>query len=126
MLYVCVFAGSTIMAVFYRFSEERLRLLWREWLTRILMNGYLSGHTYYRLKTREEVDNPDQRITEDVKSYTQTTLSFFLMSLELHDHVAGVPRRPLVDHAVAGPRRHRLRGGRLRRDDPPGPSAGAR
>ena len=80
LLYLGVFAASTVVAVFNRFSEERLRLLWREWLTRILINGYLSGHTYYRLKAREEIDNPDQRITEDVKAYTQTTLSFFILS----------------------------------------------
>jgi len=81
LLYLGVFAASTVVAVFNRFSEERLRLLWREWLTRILINGYLSGHTYYRLKAREEIDNPDQRITDDVKAYTQTTLSFFILSL---------------------------------------------
>ncbi|MBV8077237.1 MAG: ABC transporter ATP-binding protein/permease, partial [Planctomycetaceae bacterium] len=69
------------VAVCYRFSEERLRLLWREWLTKTLMGRYLSDHTHYRLKTRAEVDNPDQRMTEDVKSYTQTMLSFFLMTL---------------------------------------------
>jgi putative ATP-binding cassette transporter len=81
LLYLGVFAGLTILAVFARFSEERLRLLWRAWLTKILINGYVSGHTYYRLKERAEVDNPDQRITDDVKSYTQTTLSFFILSL---------------------------------------------
>jgi putative ATP-binding cassette transporter len=79
--YLAVFAGLTVVAVFNRFSEERLRLLWREWLTRVLINGYVAGYTYYRLKAREEVDNPDQRITDDVKAYTQTTLSFFIMSL---------------------------------------------
>ena len=41
----------------------------------------MSRDRFYRLKALEEVDNPDERITEDVKSYTQTTLSFFLMSL---------------------------------------------
>jgi putative ATP-binding cassette transporter len=79
--YLAVFASSTIMAAFYRFSEERLRLLWREWLTRLFINLYMSRDRFYRLKTVQEVDNPDERITEDVKSYTQTTLSFFLMSL---------------------------------------------
>jgi vitamin B12/bleomycin/antimicrobial peptide transport system ATP-binding/permease protein len=80
-IYVLVFAVSTIMSAFYRFSEERLRLLWRGWLTRLLIDLYMSRDRFYRLKTRDEVDNPDERITEDVKSYTQTTLSFFLMTL---------------------------------------------
>src|SRR5438477_9281297 len=32
VVYLGVFAVSTVMAAFYRFSEERLRLLWRAWL----------------------------------------------------------------------------------------------
>lgn len=32
-IYISVFAGSTVVAVVYRYAEERLGLLWREWLT---------------------------------------------------------------------------------------------
>src|SRR5688572_11987269 len=32
-LYVGVFGLSTVVAVIYRFAEERLGLLWRQWLT---------------------------------------------------------------------------------------------
>ena len=81
VLYAGVFVGSSIFAAFYRFSEERLRLLWRAWLTGTLIDRYLSNNTFYRLQFNDEVDNPDERITEDVKSYTQTTLAFFLLSL---------------------------------------------
>ena len=42
LLYVGVFAASTVAAVFCRFAEERLALLWRDWLTRRLV-GALSG-----------------------------------------------------------------------------------
>ena len=41
----------------------------------------MSNDTFYRLQANVEIDNPDERITDDVKSYTQTTLSFFLLSL---------------------------------------------
>lgn len=81
LIYLVVFGLSTIMATFSRFSEERLRLLWRAWLTKLLIDLYMSRDRFYRLKALEELDNPDERITEDVKSYTQTTLSFFLMTL---------------------------------------------
>src|SRR5262249_6362170 len=37
-LYLAVFAALTIAAVFYRFSEERLRRLWRSWLTGFLID----------------------------------------------------------------------------------------
>jgi putative ATP-binding cassette transporter len=76
-----VFALSTVGAVFYRFTEERLGLLWRGWLTRHLIGRYLSGHAYYRLNSRADVDNPDQRIAEDVRNFTTTTLSLVLILL---------------------------------------------
>jgi vitamin B12/bleomycin/antimicrobial peptide transport system ATP-binding/permease protein len=81
ILYLAVFAASTVVAVFQRFAEERLGLLWRAWLTSRLITRYLAGRTYYWLKEARAVDNPDQRITEDVKAFTTTTLSFTLIFL---------------------------------------------
>lgn len=81
VLYLGVFAATTVTAVIYRFCEERLGLLWREWLTRRLVNAYLDERIYYRLDESQEVANPDQRIAEDVKGFTVTTLSFTLMLL---------------------------------------------
>lgn len=81
LLYIGVFAVSTLVAVIYRFAEERLGLLWRHWLTRRLVERYLDGATYYRLRERAELANPDQRITDDVRTFTATTLSLTLVLL---------------------------------------------
>ena len=78
-LYALVFIGSSVVAVFYRFTEERLGILWREQLTWQLTDAYLSKRTYFRLDSTSGVPNPDQRITEDVKAFTTTTLSFMLL-----------------------------------------------
>lgn len=79
--YLGVFLASAAIAAFNRFAEERLRLLWREWTTRRLMDRYLSNDAYYRLSEDSEVDNPDQRMTDDVKMFTQTALAFIVLSL---------------------------------------------
>lgn len=81
LIYVGVFALSTVVAVLYRFCEERLGLLWREWLTSRMVNLYLDHRTYYRLDSSGEIANPDQRIADDIKAFTVTTLSFTLMFL---------------------------------------------
>lgn len=81
MLYVGVFLVSTGGAVFLRFVEERLGLLWREWLTQRMVTFYLNQRTYYRLRESGEIENPDQRIAEDARNFTATTLSFGLLSL---------------------------------------------
>jgi putative ATP-binding cassette transporter len=81
VLYFGVFAGSTIVAVLYRFTEERLGLFWRVWLTRRITQRYLADRTYLWFKESATVENPDQRIAEDVRAFTTTTLSFTLMFL---------------------------------------------
>ncbi len=81
ILYVGLFAAMTAVAVFYRFTEERLGLSWRDWLTRHVTRLYLDGRTYLRLKGSAEIDNPDQRIAEDTRAFTTTTLSFTLIFL---------------------------------------------
>src|SRR5438876_4879611 len=50
VLYVGVFAASTAVAVLYRFTEERLGLFWRVWMTRRISRYYLADRTYLRLK----------------------------------------------------------------------------
>lgn len=79
ILYVAVFAASTLAAVLHRFTEERLGLLWREWLTRRLVGVYLQGRVYYRLETDGTLANPDQRIADDVRAFTTSTLSLSLI-----------------------------------------------
>jgi vitamin B12/bleomycin/antimicrobial peptide transport system ATP-binding/permease protein len=81
ILYIGLFAAMTAVAVFYRFTEERLGLLWRRWLTRRVTERYLNERTYLRLKVSAEIDNPDQRIAEDTRAFTTTTLSFILIFL---------------------------------------------
>jgi len=79
IFYVGVFAASTLVGAFYSFSEQRLGLLWREWLSRELLAAYLDRRAYYRLSAAGMLTNPDERIAEDVKAFTATTLSFVLL-----------------------------------------------
>lgn len=80
-LYVAVFAGSTLVGVLFRFTEERLGLLWREQLTRRITGVYIDRGLYLHSSDEGAVSNPDQRMTEDVRQLTTTTLSFVLMVL---------------------------------------------
>lgn len=66
------------VSVYYRFVRERLSLYWREALTANALQLYYSNRTYYALETLREVDNPDQRISEDIRHFTKTSLDFFI------------------------------------------------
>ena len=80
-LYIGVFGLSTLAAVMTRYCEESLGVVWREWQTKRLIDAYLKDRAFYQLEETGEVENPDQRIAEDVRTFTTTTLSFALMTL---------------------------------------------
>jgi putative ATP-binding cassette transporter len=78
-LYVAVFAGSTLVGVMFRFTEERLGLLWRDFMTHRVVSLYMDRGIYLHISREGAISNPDQRITEDIRQLTTTTLSFVLM-----------------------------------------------
>jgi len=63
----------------YNYWRSALALKWREALTRQLVDKYYANRTFYVLETTREIDNPDQRIAEDVSEFTSTSLEFFFM-----------------------------------------------
>jgi vitamin B12/bleomycin/antimicrobial peptide transport system ATP-binding/permease protein len=79
--YLGSFALAVPIGVFYRWVEERLALLWREWMAQHLVKRYFNNRAYYRLRGSQSVDNPDQRISEDVRNFTVSSLSFLLIAL---------------------------------------------
>lgn len=85
IFYILVFAASTVVAVVLRYGEERLALLWRECMTHRFIELYLRYPTYYRMNDElirsTGIEHPDQRIADDVRTFTITTLSFALMTL---------------------------------------------
>ncbi len=117
--YIGVFAAFTIVAVVARFIEERLALLWREFLTRRAINLYLADGTYYHLDVSGQLTNPDQRIAEDMRAFTVTTLSFILMVLNSGLTIARLFRCAVVDKSLAVCRRNCVCGLRFVPDDCP-------
>ncbi len=77
-IYLASFALAVPVGVFYRYTSERLSLLWRQWMTHLLVKRYFFNRAYYRLRSSNRVDNPDQRISEDVKSFTTGVLGYLL------------------------------------------------
>lgn len=79
VMYLLAFACATPIAVFYSYTEQRLALLWRTWLSREMLARYFNDLAFYRVTSVEGIDNPDQRIEEDIRSFTTTSLSLFLI-----------------------------------------------
>ncbi len=79
--YLLTFLVAIPIGTYYRWVEERLALLWREWMAQHLVKRYFNNRAFYRLRGTEGVDNPDQRISEDVRNFTTSSLAFLLIAL---------------------------------------------
>jgi putative ATP-binding cassette transporter len=56
------------------YLTQRFIVGWRVWLTRRLTGDWLDGHAYYRGQlAKDPIDNPDQRIQQDVDIVTTVT-----------------------------------------------------
>ena len=73
------FALITPVNALYRYVEERFALYWRRWLSHEILRDYFSGRAYYKVSYQEGIDNPDQRISEDIRNFTATAVSLFVI-----------------------------------------------
>ncbi len=66
----------------YYYVRDRLTLHWRNWMTTDFMSRYFSDRRYYKLTYATSIDNPDQRMSEDINSFTSKSIYFLLIFME--------------------------------------------
>lgn len=77
MLVFCFIAAAAVTnALLSYYAEQRFCINWIEELNKELLDKYMANQAYYRTQqTFGELDNPDQRIQQDVQSYVKHSLS---------------------------------------------------
>ncbi len=68
-----------ITSVYSFYLQQMLTLRWRRWLTKRYIDRWLDHKTYYHLQMFGTVtDNPDQRISEDIRLFVEKTIEYSL------------------------------------------------
>jgi len=63
------------LAVYQLYLNQWLQIRWRRWLTSHYLGEWLQDANHYRMQLQgDAADNPDQRITDDVKLFVERTL----------------------------------------------------
>ncbi len=79
MLYIGVFAIAIPLVAYYSYIARKLGLNWRLWLTNHFISRYFTNRAYYHIDQEGKIDNPDQRISQDISSFTTNSLDFLSM-----------------------------------------------
>jgi putative ATP-binding cassette transporter len=74
--------SHVVIAVFEVYLTQWLTIRWRRWLTAKFLNEWMADRAYYKISLTSShelgTDNPDQRITEDIRDFCDTSLSLTL------------------------------------------------
>jgi putative ATP-binding cassette transporter len=70
----------TIIAASF-FVKQYIGLFWREWMTVNYLEKYLLNESFYKLQQERKIDNPDQRIADDIRSFVEKTVKLFTRCL---------------------------------------------
>jgi vitamin B12/bleomycin/antimicrobial peptide transport system ATP-binding/permease protein len=78
-----VAAVHIALAVYSIYLNQLLQIRWRRWLTRQFLAEWLADRAYYNISLTTDraavgTDNPDQRVAEDLRDFTDQTLTLGL------------------------------------------------
>ncbi|NJO77346.1 MAG: ABC transporter ATP-binding protein/permease [Cyanobacteria bacterium RM1_2_2] len=77
-LFVGIIALSVPALSLKTYLQDKLGLDWRHWLTNQFRQDYFTDQAFYQIAS-SAIDNPDQRIAEDIRNFTQQALTLLII-----------------------------------------------
>ncbi len=79
LLFVVLVLPLIVAAVYQTYLTQMLQIRWQRWLTKRYIDAWLSRGTYYRMQVLGDgTDNPDQRISQDLATFSYQTLNILI------------------------------------------------
>eukprot|EP00249_Psilotum_nudum_P022001 c28335_g1_i2 orf=1323-2528(+) len=78
--FACVVAVAAPLLAYYDYMQDLLVIEWRIWLTDTILSDYFANRSYFDLKMEGKLDNPDQRICEDVASFVRNAVDIITLT----------------------------------------------
>lgn len=80
--YFGIFAIYIPTYIFYIYLKGRFGISWRKWYAEKLISDYFQYKVFYKIHQENIIDNPDQRLSEDVRSFVDNTIVLFMDMLD--------------------------------------------
>jgi putative ATP-binding cassette transporter len=80
LLKFCLLAAAFIvLGVYQLYFNQMLQMRWRRWMTQHYLGAWLGDRAYYAIQTfGGQTDNPDQRISDDLRLFVDLSLGLTL------------------------------------------------
>jgi putative ATP-binding cassette transporter len=82
LVYSVALVFVTLVVGFSKLVRKKIALDWYQWLNNHTLSKYFSNQAYYKLNFKANIDNPDQRIAQEIEPITKNALTFSATFLE--------------------------------------------
>ena len=77
-----IIVGMVLLVTLLRYVRKKIILDWYKWLNLHVVEKYLSNQAYYKINFKSDIDNPDQRLSQEIEPITSIGLSLSSSLLE--------------------------------------------
>ncbi|MEH1869072.1 MAG: ATP-binding cassette domain-containing protein [Nostoc sp.] len=77
-----IIIGMVLLVTLLRYVRKKIILDWYKWLNLHVLEKYLSNQAYYKINFKSDIDNPDQRLSQEIEPITSIGLRFSSSLLE--------------------------------------------
>ena len=75
IVFIVLATVSVVLGVYQLYLNQWLQIRWRKWMTTKYLGEWLHDANHYRMQLQgDAADNPDQRMSDDVKLFVERTL----------------------------------------------------
>lgn len=82
ILYCFTLLGVIFFTGFSKFFRKLIALDWYQWININILQQYFSNRAYYKINFQSEIENPDQRLAQEIEPIARTTINFGATCLE--------------------------------------------
>ena len=77
-----IIVGMVLLVTLLRYVRKKIILDWYKWLNIHVVEKYLSNQAYYKINFKSDIDNPDQRLSQEIEPITSIGLRLSSSLLE--------------------------------------------
>jgi putative ATP-binding cassette transporter len=75
IIFILIATATVVLSIYQLYLNQWLQIRWRNWMTTKYLGEWLHDANHYRMQLQgDAADNPDQRMSDDVKLFVDRTL----------------------------------------------------
>ncbi|MCF3568901.1 hypothetical protein L2E75_22620, partial [Planktothrix agardhii 1807] len=82
IIYGITLGSMTFFTGLSRFLKKLIALDWYQWINSSILQKYFKNRAYYQINFKGDIENPDQRLSQEIQPIARTTMDFLTTCVE--------------------------------------------